>query len=84
MEEAASDEKISAALASIQAADVAGVAAKEAAEATHEAGTISALGIWKRQRSKRRKSRHKRQLQLPAIWRLRMRCRRLLIAEQLG
>ena len=42
MEEAASDEEISAALASIQAADVAGVAAKEAAEATREAwGYIS-------------------------------------------
>lgn len=39
---AASDEEISAALASIQAADVAGVAAKEAAEATREAwGYIS-------------------------------------------
>ena len=37
MEEAASDEEIAAALASIQSADVAGVAAKEAAEATREA-----------------------------------------------
>ena len=34
MEEAASDEEISAALESIRAANVAGVAAKEAAEAT--------------------------------------------------
>ena len=37
MEEAASDEEIAAALASIQAADVAGVAAAEAPEATREA-----------------------------------------------
>ena len=42
MEEAASDEEISAELALIQAADVVGVAAKEAAEATREAwGYIS-------------------------------------------
>ena len=37
MAEAASDEEVSAALASIEAADVAGVAAKEAAEATRQA-----------------------------------------------
>ena len=80
MEEAASDEEISAALASIQAADVAGVAAKEQPRPPVRPGAISAPRIWKRQRSRRRKSRHRRQLQLPAIWRLRMRCRRLLIA----
>jgi hypothetical protein len=37
MAEAASEEEVSAALASIEAADVAGVAAKEAAEATRQA-----------------------------------------------
>ena len=44
MEEAASDEEISAALASIQAADVAGVAAKEQPRPPVRPGAISARG----------------------------------------
>ena len=80
LEGAASDEEIAAALASIQSADVASFANKEAAEATCEAWAISTLRIWRRQRSRRRKPRHRRRLQLPAIWQLGIRCRRLSTA----